>query len=151
MSIPSNIGVPIIDVNRNSDASLYHNGGMSVGNRLREARKEAGLTQAELGTKVGMTQVSISDLENGKSAGTTNIATLAAVLGVSPLWLQEGRGPKKPEPGRPPYTGNELSSTDLAELIVRFNKCNPEWKKKVLDLAGIGAAESGNPTDDHQK
>lgn len=147
MSIASNIGVPIINVNRNSDARLYQNVGMSVGNRLKEARREAGLTQIQLGKRVGMSQASISDLENGESAGTTNIATLAAVLGVSPLWLQEGRGPKRPEPGKPAYTGNELSSTDLAELIVRFNKCNPEWKKKVLDLAAIGASESGALSD----
>ncbi len=72
---------------------------MSIGSRIREARKKSGLTQAQLGSKVGMVQATISELETGESAGTTNIASIAHALGVSALWLETGKG--SPAPSMP--------------------------------------------------
>ena len=124
---------------------------MSIGERVREARREAGITQKELAVKAGMKQPSISELENGESAGTANIATIAAALGVLPLWLQTGKGPKKPTPGTTPFTDDsDTQAVELAKLIAAWTKCDPEWKKKVLDLAATGASYSqgiidGNP------
>ncbi|MGK5024609.1 XRE family transcriptional regulator [Janthinobacterium sp. RB2R34] len=90
--MPSIIGTPIFKVNRNTDANARQNIGMSIGSRIREARKNAGLTQKQLCSKVGMSQGALSELETGASIGTTNIATLAHALGVSALWLETGRG-----------------------------------------------------------
>src|SRR5690606_41082226 len=42
--------------------------------------------------RVGITQVSISDIERGKTESTGYIAQIAAACGVSPLWLADGRG-----------------------------------------------------------
>ena len=39
--------------------------------RLRDARKAAGLTQAELAAKTGIDQGDLSRIENGKTAGMT--------------------------------------------------------------------------------
>ncbi len=86
------IGTPIFKLNRNTDVFQVENIGMSIGSRIREARKNAGLTQKQLCSKVGMAQGSLSELETGASIGTTNIATLANALGVSALWLETGRG-----------------------------------------------------------
>lgn len=66
--------------------------GMSIGSRIKEARRAAKLTQKELAKKVGMAQASLSELETGESQGTTLIASFAAALGVSALWLETGRG-----------------------------------------------------------
>jgi len=62
--------------------------------RLKEARKEAKLTQKALGEKVGVPQSTIAALETGEHKTARNVAHLAAVLGVEALWLESGKGPK---------------------------------------------------------
>lgn len=91
------IGTPILSVNRYSDLVPQDNIGMSIGSRIREARRAAKMTQKELAKKVGLAQASLSELETGESQGTTMIASFAAALGVSALWLETGKGPTTPE------------------------------------------------------
>jgi phage repressor protein C with HTH and peptisase S24 domain len=86
------IGTPILEVNRYSDLMPTDNIGMSIGSRIKEARRAAKLTQKALAQKVGMAQASLSELETGESQGTTMIGSFAAALGVSALWLETGKG-----------------------------------------------------------
>lgn len=81
-------------VNRISDLFFNDNIGMSIGTRIKEARRDIKMTQKELSAKVGVAQATLSELETGESAGTTLIASFAAALGVSPLWLETGKGSK---------------------------------------------------------
>ncbi|WP_440468079.1 helix-turn-helix transcriptional regulator [Pseudomonas sp. YH-1] len=60
--------------------------------RLKKARKHAGLTQAELAQRVGIDQTSVSNLERGKSQSTSYNASIASVCGVNALWLENGSG-----------------------------------------------------------
>lgn len=94
MSMYDSIGTPIFDVNRNSDPSRNDNIGMSIGTRIREARKLREMTQKELAAKIGIKQSTLSELETGESAGTTYLARIAAVLRVNALWLEAGKGPR---------------------------------------------------------
>lgn len=71
---------------------------MSIGSRIREARRAAKLTQKELAQKVGMTQGALSALETGDSQSSTLLPSMAAALGVSALWLETGKGPMAPSP-----------------------------------------------------
>lgn len=66
---------------------------MNYSQRLKAARKQAGLTQAELARQVGIDQTSISNLERGKSQGSSHTVSIASVCGVSPVWLETGVGP----------------------------------------------------------
>ncbi|UOD28755.1 helix-turn-helix transcriptional regulator [Massilia violaceinigra] len=50
------------------------------------------MTQIALSEKSGLKQSTLSDLERGKSAGTTHLAQVAQALGVNALWLETGRG-----------------------------------------------------------
>ncbi|HEY0062490.1 MAG TPA: XRE family transcriptional regulator [Telluria sp.] len=93
------IGTPILIVNRNSDLLLSDNIGMSIGTRIREARRIAKLTQKELASKVGMSQAALSELETGESEGSTLVASIASALGVNALWLESGKGTQGPGPG----------------------------------------------------
>ena len=52
--------------------------------RLREAR---GFSQAKLGEKAGLTQVTISHIETGRPTTFDSIEKAANVLGVQPDWL----------------------------------------------------------------
>lgn len=66
----------------------------TLAKRIKIARKDAGLTQDELAERCGMTRGGIGHLETGRRNGATNIAQIAFALGVSALWLAEGKGPK---------------------------------------------------------
>jgi transcriptional regulator with XRE-family HTH domain len=89
------MGTPVKKVNRFSGSFPSDNIGMSIGTRVKEARKAAKLTQEELSKRSGLKQSTISDLEVGKSQGTTYLASLAAALGVNAMWLETGRGPRE--------------------------------------------------------
>ena len=57
--------------------------GDTFGSRLKEARTEAGLTQAELADLVGVSRKTINTVENGVFVPSTLLALkLAAVLGT---------------------------------------------------------------------
>jgi phage repressor protein C with HTH and peptisase S24 domain len=92
MFMMNSIGSPILSVNWYSNVVPQDNIGMSIGSRIREARRAAKLTQKELARRVGMTQGALSALETGDSQSSTLLPSMAAALGVSALWLETGRG-----------------------------------------------------------
>lgn len=67
---------------------------MTIGTRLKQARKHAGLTQGQLAAALNglMTQQNISLLESETTTGTEYIVQLAIACGVSPEWLAMGKG-----------------------------------------------------------
>lgn len=61
-----------------------------IGERFREARKKAGMTQADLAEEAGTTQDYISDLERGKSDPTISmLRRIAHAMMVNPADLLE--------------------------------------------------------------
>lgn len=66
--------------------------GMNIGDRVRRARKNAGLTQKQLGDAVGVRQATISDLEKGESRSSAYLVQIADVCSVSAEWLATGKG-----------------------------------------------------------
>lgn len=62
----------------------------TLGERVKARRMELGITQKELGDLVGISQNSITKIENG--GNTIHIAKLASALGVSVAWLSTGIG-----------------------------------------------------------
>ncbi|RIQ16068.1 XRE family transcriptional regulator [Bordetella avium] len=65
----------------------------SFGRRLRQARKDANLTQAAAAKRAGMSQSTLSDLESDGSASSTYTPRLAYIYGVNARWLADGDGP----------------------------------------------------------
>ncbi|WP_447970127.1 helix-turn-helix domain-containing protein [Nitrospira sp. M1] len=57
-----------------------------IGNLVRQARKERGLSQTQLGEKAGLRQATISQLETGNPAAT--METILAVLASLDLEFQ---------------------------------------------------------------
>ncbi len=65
-----------------------------MGKRLKQIRKELGITQEELGRRLGITKPAISMIETGKQAlSERNKNILIQDMNVNPDWLDEGRGP----------------------------------------------------------
>lgn len=65
---------------------------MRYGERLRIARKHAGLTQDALAEAVGMRQPTISEIEAVNENGSVFTARLARACGVSVDWLADEIG-----------------------------------------------------------
>lgn len=73
---------------------------LTVGQRLRIARKAAGLTQDELGESIGVGKSQISNLEKGASVLTrSNAIVLSERIGIPLNWLMTGEG-ETPKPGQ---------------------------------------------------
>lgn len=69
----------------------------NLADRLKIARAHAGLSQAGLAAKAGVKQPVISQLETGKSAGSSFVVSIAKACGIRAEWLADGRGGMLPE------------------------------------------------------
>lgn len=92
-----------------------------------------------------MAQASLSELETGESQGTTLVATIAAALGVSALWLETGRGnmlpgfdeedaSARPAPPLPPGVHYDIITTDERNLIAKYRAAS-ERRREMIILA----------------
>lgn len=105
---------------------------MNIGDRVRIARKEKQLTQGQLAAKVGIRQPTLSDLENGESTSTTYLATIAAALGVSALWLETGKGPKVPEAA----VNDESDELEkITQLMMLYRDATAGGRELILSTA----------------
>ena len=88
----------------------------TFGNRLCDLRRRAGLTQAELAEKLGITNKAVSKWENGRAKPTTDlIRKLAALYGVKvEELLREKEGEKKMEITKIVITGGPCAGKTTA-------------------------------------
>lgn len=114
---------------------------MSVGKRVREARKKAGLSQQDLADAIGIKQPTLSELERGISTSSTHLISIANACGVSPDWLQTGNTTKsysELSDAKAQYTVGKIdpwdSKTPLSEDEVEL----PFYKEVELK-AGTGS------------
>lgn len=71
-------------------------GGDYINTRIKQLRKEHGLTQADFGERVGITYSAISSIELGKSSPSgQTIKAICREFGVSEEWLRTGEGQKE--------------------------------------------------------
>lgn len=63
---------------------------MELKDRLKTARKKAGLTQVELAKKTGLSQTAIMWLETGRNKDSKNLEKIAKILNVDYFWLKIG-------------------------------------------------------------
>jgi transcriptional regulator with XRE-family HTH domain len=110
-----------------------HSSDRTVGDRVKEARTEAGMSQKELSRLAGLTQPTISSLEPNESNTSGAIARIANALQVNALWLETGLG--EPKLGRRDY---RRTHSDGSQESV------PEFEIKVLPSRGsCGGAMAG--------
>lgn len=76
---------------------------MTIGANIRQLRKSAGLTQSELGEKVGVKKNAVSKWECGRveDIPLSTIKELARLFGVSPSYLIDGGKPYSSETAIP--------------------------------------------------
>lgn len=97
---------------------------MTVGERIRQARKAAGRTQRQLGEAVDTDSITISRYERGdiKDPGSGVLRAIADELGVSVEWLMTGReqGPPTERRAAPAPQGWEDFRARRPDLIAKF-------------------------------
>lgn len=110
----------------------------SLADRLRWARTRAKLSQEALGKKVGVRQSTIGNLEAGTRSSARKLPQIAAELGVSALWLAEGKG-EPTVPMEPSENYNQLiaaasaAARDLIGAILEADKAGaPEQEFKLI-------------------
>jgi transcriptional regulator with XRE-family HTH domain len=121
------------------------------GQRLRDAREAAGLTQSQLAKAADLTQATIGELER-KGMGSRHTAKLADACGVRAEWLATGALPIKAQ----------ALSADVARLAAGIDALpKPERDRMLLLLRGylemaqesvnreIGASQKDAPASPH--
>ena len=113
---------------------------MTTGDRIRQARKNAGLTQKELADKVGVKFSAIHKYETNMVVNLKRetIAALADALNVKPSWLMcmDDQNIEEKRKDDPVAQQHEL----LTQL---FDQLSPEAQQLVLaQLRGIAQSQS---------
>jgi len=90
----------------------------TIGSRIRYIRKKLALSQTELAKQAGVSQPLISDLEANNVLKSGHAASIAAVLGVSAIWLETGLGDARNRPQ--PVSHDDLV---LIPMIVAPGNC----------------------------
>lgn len=103
--------------------------------RIKEARKALGWSQADLARRMFVTQPSVADWETGRKAPhTKNLARLTVLLGVSFEWLTTGRGemhPSTAHSAREPATDDWILPEER-RLLGTFSDLKPKQRAALL-------------------
>lgn len=116
---PPYVNTHIVD-HRDTTLQRYgcasNNRGMEYKERIKAARRHAGLTQAQLAKLVGIDQASISDLERGRSQRSSYNASIAKACGVSAIWIESGAGSMAGDAGEP----SNVKDIVQPEMLYRY-------------------------------
>jgi transcriptional regulator with XRE-family HTH domain len=111
---------------------------MKIGHRIRGSRESKGISQGELARRLGVSQPSVSDWENGKSEPSVdNLRALAVELDVWFEWLATGRGSQAYVPHlQPPqeYRIQPSPPNDERDLQAIYRRLEPARKVALLDF-----------------
>ncbi len=94
-----------------------------VGSKIRQLRKERGLTQSELARRIGVQQSDLCRMENGEYK--VSLETLFKILGVFGMDIGEFFRDEFPTP---------QSSDRERELVQLFRRLSPHAQDDVLDF-----------------
>ena len=104
--------------------------------RLKEARRELGLTQNEFAEKIGFTQSAYAMLESGANPiGDRHIKPICAIFNINEQWLRTGNG----------YMFSE--NRDVKEVSEIFDSLNDENKELAKALLKTILDKQDDPSD----
>ena len=112
---------------------------MKIGHRIKEAREGKRISQGELARRLGVSQPSISDWENGKTEPSVeNMRALAVELEVWFEWLATGRGAQAYAPqvqeAVPEYRVQPVQPDDERDLQAIYRRLPPTRKAALLEF-----------------
>lgn len=113
-----------------------------IKNNIRQLRQKAGLTQAQLAKKIGISQVHLGRLENNaRSMDLEQVENIAAALGVKPLDVLP-----------PSWKTEEVSPEELEILrMIRKTAGSQNSDNQHISAPAESAEHSGQPLTPPQK
>ena len=98
-----------------------------IGSRIRVTRRERGLTQDDLATKVGVSRSAVAQLETGRTGQITgNLSRIAGALEINVEYLMYGDDKRAP---------GEVRQGDELALLRLYRECDPEDRQMLLRTA----------------
>ncbi len=96
-------------------------------NRIKELRKQLGLSQTEFGAKIGVKQTTVAGYENGlRSPSDAAILSICREFNVNETWLRTGEGKMFVEKTR---------DEEIAAFIGRaLSDETPTFKKRLISV-----------------
>ncbi len=108
---------------------------MTLGQRIRQRRKQIGLSQSKLSKAAGVSDSSISLWESDTTAPRgENLHKLAKILQCSPTWILFGDVDKSPEPPLPPGTQSQMTEEELELLQLYRSLPESEQQAQIQSL-----------------
>ncbi len=100
---------------------------MTTGEIIKKHRKKMGMSQEELGNRVGVNKAAVQKWESGavQNIKRSTLKQLSELFNISPTELLAFG--KEPSPAAP-----ELAS-DVRDLVTAYDRLNPNGKTKVKD------------------
>lgn len=101
---------------------------MTIGDKIRLHRKALGLTQTELGEKLGVKTNAVSKWECGRvdDIPTSKIKAMAKLFDVQPSYLIDEKQPS-------PTNGDGLAEDDK-RIIELFHQLTPENRERIVEI-----------------
>lgn len=101
---------------------------MTIGDKIRLHRKALGLTQTELGEKLGVKTNAVSKWECGRvdDIPTSKIKAMAKLFDVQPSYLIDEKQPA-------PTNGDELNAEDK-RLLMMIHNLSPENRARIVAI-----------------
>jgi transcriptional regulator with XRE-family HTH domain len=110
-------GVPTSEDNDTGRSGRIQDANRGTGERIRLARKWAGLNQDEVATRMGLSRASISNWELGQGIRRGNLLNFAQIAGVSAEWLMTGEPNLAPKGEK---ASDQASTSRLAIDVVQL-------------------------------
>ncbi len=108
-----------------------------VGGRVRARRTLIGMSQEELGNRVGLTFQQIQKNENGMNRiGASRLWQFSLILGRPISWFFEGIGERKRK-------GDDiLAKRETLQLVRYFSACDPDVQKHLAAMINAVAGKA---------
>ena len=116
---------------------------MGVGNKIKSLRKSMGLTQTELGEKVGVKKNAVSKWECGRVEGIpiSTVKALANLFGVSACYLIDDEIPESAFSIKMQIVSSTSQPEDSFEfregekaLLLKFRDLDPRGRSAVMNV-----------------
>lgn len=111
--------------------------------RIRQCRRVAGISQAQLAAAVGVRRSAVAQWEQaagGTSPNVSHLAEVALATGVCFEWLATGRGPMRPDGTefQPAARTGDFAMDELENRVLdairRLTRRNREMACRILEL-----------------
>lgn len=102
---------------------------MALHDRIKEARKNAGMTQTELGEKIGVAKTTIAGYEKSREPTAAQLGEIADVLGVDVTFLLQDEIKKRYD--------SSATLQEMEHIIKKYRSLDPYGKEAVDGVLNV--------------